>query len=161
MRSSDFHIMNRDKLDHLLVRLCQLVIENQKQDPETYGMVAAGVLDPNNEMVAACNYLDEKSGKRVHAERAAIDAYINKHGDIPQGSIILTTLSPCSEPMDERYGESCTDLINKSGVHKVYAGYEDPTQDDSEAYNNKQFHVGITRNPKIQELCRAFAATFL
>jgi hypothetical protein len=43
------------------------------------------------------------------------------------------------------------------GVHKVYAGYKDPTQD----FNDKRYHIEITRNAKIQALCKAFADTFL
>lgn len=157
MKSTDFHITKQNKLDRLMVQLCKLIVDHQKRDPELYGMVAAGVLDPENRMVAACNYLDSESGKRRHAERAAIDAYTEKYGQIPEGSIILTTLSPCSEHMDERYGESCTDLINQSGVHKVYAGYEDPTQHPED----KLFHTQITRNKQIQSLCKDFADTFL
>ena len=54
-----------------------------------------------------------------------------------------------SEPMNERYGEDCTDLINDTIVKKVYCGYEDPSQDDSETYQHKKFHVEITKNQKI------------
>jgi pyrimidine deaminase RibD-like protein len=160
MRAQDFHIMNHDKLDRLLVELCQEVVNGQKQDPEYYGMVAAGVLDPNNNFVKTCN-IPQDEDHRIHAERAAIDKYIKQHGNIPEGSIILTTCSPCSDAMDERYGSSCTDYINSSGVHKVYCGYMDPTQGHSEEFKHKQFSLQATRNKKIQELCQEFAATFL
>jgi Zn-dependent peptidase ImmA (M78 family) len=63
--------------------------------------------------------------------------------------------------MRERYGDDCTDLIEQIGVHKVYCGYEDPTQDDSSNYMHKTFHVMCTRNDKIKELCKSFADTFL
>jgi pyrimidine deaminase RibD-like protein len=160
MRAKDFHIMNHDKLDGLLVELCQEVVDGQKQDPEYYGMVAAGVLDPNNNFVKTCN-IPQDEDHRIHAERAAIDKYIKQHGDIPEGSIILTTCSPCSDAMDERYGSSCTDYINSLGVHKVYCGYMDPTQGHSDAFKHKQFSLQTTRNKKIQELCKEFAETFI
>jgi hypothetical protein len=60
--------------------------------------------------------------------------------------------------MPERVGESCTDLISSSPVHKVYAGYRDPSQ---EARSGKTYHLQITRNKKIQALCQAFANTWL
>jgi len=156
MKLSDFQISNHGKLDSLLVRLCELVIEGQRRDPDYYGMVAAAVLDPDNRCVAAINYL-VGDGKRVHGERAAIDAYHKRFGAVPAGSIILTTCSPCTEPMDERVGINCSDLVDEVGVHKVYAGYRDPGQN----FGDKQYHIEITQNPKIHELCERFAATFL
>ena len=155
MRASDFEIRNYDKLDSILVELCELVVAGQQRDPEHYGMVAAAVLDPENNCVASTSYNED--GKWVHAERAAIDAYHRRGGRIPAGSIIITTCSPCSEKMDDRYSESCTDLINDTGVDLVYAGYEDPTQHESQA----KFKVEVSNNPKIHELCHVFASTFM
>ena len=156
MRASDFEIRNHDKLDTILVRLCEMVVQGQKRDSAEYGMVAAAVLDPENNCVSALNYALE-DGTYVHAERAAIDAYHSRGGRIPAGSIIITTCSPCSEKMDDRYSESCTDLINDTGVALVYAGYEDPTQHESQA----KFKVEVSNNPKIHELCHVFASTFM
>jgi pyrimidine deaminase RibD-like protein len=155
MRVSDFEIRNHDKLDSILVRLCELVIDGQRKK-KNLGMVAAAVLDPDNNCVVGINY-PLKNGHRVHAERAAIDSYYARFGQIPKGSIIITTCSPCCQPMDEREGINCSDLIDEVGVHKVYAGYQDPTQET----DGKRYHIEITRNPKIQALCRAFADTFL
>jgi len=97
--------------------------------------------------------------KDVHGERAAIDAYEHRFGNIPQGSIIITTCSPCTEPMPERVGSSCQDMISASPVHKVYAGYRDPSQQTSSG--NKTYHLQITKNKKIQALCKTFADTWL
>jgi pyrimidine deaminase RibD-like protein len=160
VKPSDFKIINHEKLDAILLQLCEMIIQGQKADPEYYGMVAASVLDNNNNIVNAVNYMKDKD-HRVHAERAAIDKYNKLYGPVPQGSIILTTLSPCSDYLDERYGESCTDLIDDIGVHKVYCGYSDPTQNHSDAYMRKKFHVETTKNKRIQELCKKFADTFL
>jgi pyrimidine deaminase RibD-like protein len=159
MRISDFKIHNTQKLDRILAKLCEMIIDGQKRDPDYYGMVAACVLDTQDEAVCAVNY--QKSDHRVHAEKAAVEKYMNQYGDIPAGSIIITTLSPCSEMMRERYGDDCTDLIEQIGVHKVYCGYEDPTQDDSSNYMHKTFHVMCTKNEKLKELCKSFADTFL
>jgi hypothetical protein len=50
-------------------------------------------------------------------------------------------------------------MISASPVHKVYAGYRDPSQQTSSG--NKTYHLQITRNKKIQALCQAFADTWL
>ena len=157
MKISDFQIRNHDKLDSILVRLCELVIAGQQRDPAEYGMVAAAVLDPDNNCVAALNYRNNQGD--VHGERAAIDAYHKRFGEIPEGSIILTTCSPCTEPMPDRVGASCKDLISSTLVHKVYAGYRDPSQQTTAG--NKTYHLEITHNKKIQELCKRFADTWL
>ena len=157
MKISDFQISKHHKLDSLLVLLCELVIEGQRRDPELYGVCASGVLDPDNNFVTALNYRERN--KDMHSERAAIDAYHERFGKIPAGSIILTTCSPCSEPMPDRVGGSCEDLISSTDVHKVYAGYRDPSQQTWAS--DKTYHLQITRNKKIQELCKAFADTFL
>ena len=156
MRASDFQITDHDKLDAILVRLCEMVVQGQYKKKLNLGVVAAAVLDPDNNCVVGINY-PTKDGLRVHGERAAIDSYVARFGAIPTGSIIITTCSPCTQPMAERSGINCSDLVDQVGVHKVYAGYKDPTQD----FDSKQYHIEITRNEKIQALCKAFAATFL
>ena len=155
MRASDFEIRNHDKLDLILTELCSLVVQGQQKDQDL-GMVAAAVLDPDNNCVVGINY-PTKDGHRVHGERAAIDNYHARFGPIPKGSIIITTCSPCTQDMAEREGVNCSDLIDEVGVHKVYAGYQDPTQEPG----RKKYHLEISRNPKIQALCKAFADTFL
>jgi len=155
MQLSDFQISNHDKLDAILVRLCEMVIQGQSKKGNL-GMVAAAVLDPDNNCVVGINY-PTRDGRRVHGERAAIDSYNARFGDIPPGSIIITTCSPCSHDMSEREGVNCSDLIDDVGVHKVYAGYQDPTQE----FGDKKYHIEITGNPKIHELCERFAETFL
>jgi pyrimidine deaminase RibD-like protein len=155
-KDEDYEIHNRPKLDRILLELCRHVIKGQQHDPVKYGMVAACVLDPENRIVFGVNEA-AKDNTRRHAERVAIDNYSEQYGDIPEGSIILTTLSPCSDDMDERYGESCTDLINNSNVRKVYCGYIDPSQKDDHA----EYTLEETVNRDIQTLCKKFADTFL
>lgn len=163
MLSSDYEIKNLAKLDKILVKLCAMVIDHKSEDSDHYGMVAAAVLDPANNIVARVNY-KHTDGTRVHAERAAIDDYMKKYGAIPEGSIIITTLSPCNEHSDitakGRHGHSCTSLINKSAAHKVYCGYMDPSQGDDD-HDERIFTLQETNNRHIRELCKKFADTFL
>ena len=127
--ASDYELHDREKLDQVLKKCCRMVIRGQQRNPEKYGQVAACVIDPENRQIFGIN-LPGPRGTRRHAERVAIDRYRRDIGEVPQGSIIVTTCSPCNSPMDERAGESCKDLLNSVGIHKVYAGYEDPTQHD-------------------------------
>ena len=87
--------------------------------------------------------------EQLLAERAAIDAC----GEVDPDCMIVTTLSPCNRPMDERHGESCEDLIAEYGIKHVYCGYKDPSQ--------KQDTSVETENIKLKELCKKFADTFL
>lgn len=73
------------------------------------------------------------------------------------GCICITTCSPCSEHMPSRYLESCTDLINKSNIKKVYAGYMDPTQHEEQ----RKFNIIETSNTKIRNHCKKIASAFL
>jgi pyrimidine deaminase RibD-like protein len=164
LESDDYEIHNHEKLDEILVKLCEMIIEGQQEDSEHFGMVAAGVLDPDNNLAASVNYPHE-DGTRVHAERAAIEEYESHYGQpVPEGSIIITTLSPCNENGTEmakgRYKESCTKLVNESTVHKVYCGYQDPSQGNDQ-HDERTFTLEETRNPAIRSLCEKFANTFL
>lgn len=153
---SDYEIKNYKKLDNILVKLCEMVVAGKRLDPETFGDVAACVLDPENRIVYGTNF-PAPDGSRYHAERVAIMMYESRYGEIPAGSIIVTTCSPCSEHMNERYGESCTDLINSTNVRKVYCGFQDPTQDEEQ----RHFNIMETGNAKIRDLCKTFAESFL
>jgi pyrimidine deaminase RibD-like protein len=86
-----------------------------------------------------------------------MESYEREYGEIPNGSIILTTLSPCNGPMNDRYGSSCTDLINESNIRKVYSGCLDPSQHNE----HNEFNEEVTSNIHIQKLCKKFADTFL
>jgi pyrimidine deaminase RibD-like protein len=156
MRAADFQITDHDKLDEILVRLCEMVVEGQYKRKLNLGVVASAVLDPDNNCVVGINY-PTQDGRRVHAERAAIDSYTARFGPVPPGSTIITTLNPCSRDMVEREGSSCTDLVKQHGIHKVYCGCIDSEQ----VTDDQAFDLEMTNNLKIQALCKAFANTFL
>jgi pyrimidine deaminase RibD-like protein len=138
----------REELDRILAKCCELVLNGQEQDADFYGMVGACVVCPDGQLIYGVNYQAE-DGTRVHAERAALE----RCADVSPDCIVVTTLSPCNRPMDERSGESCEDLIAKYGIKHVYCGYKDPTQDQDDSIESK--------NPKLQKLCKQLADTFL
>lgn len=155
--NSDFEIQDIENLDQILSKLVSMIERGQSSNPNYFGLVAACVLDPNRKIVARLNCPD-KNGRRIHAERAAMTAYYNLYGEIPQGSTIITTLSPCSDAMEDRAGDSCTDLINQSPIHKVYCGYIDPTQTKN---NTRQFTLQETNSIELREKCKNIADKFL
>ena len=149
-------ISQHKKLDRVLIRLCELLAA--AEHPK-FGMVAAAVIDPDNRIVAALNRRLSQD-KNLHAEPAAMQAYEKRYGAIPDGSIIVTTLSPCAEPMAERQGQACVERINQSNVHKVYCGYMDHTQHEG-LTELREFTLEETANPDIRRLCKKYADTFL
>jgi pyrimidine deaminase RibD-like protein len=159
MRLTEFQTVDITKLDDCLAKLCSMIKKGQQDRPDYYGMVAAGILTPKGRWIAKLNY--PKGKLRVHAERAAIEEYQQYHGDVPKGSIMVTTLSPCNEKDDEtaehRVGVSCTDLINQQGFDRVYSGYRDPTQDDEHG----EYREVFTKNKQLRTMCKQFADTFL
>lgn len=138
----------REELDTILARCCEAVLAGQTADSEFYGMVGACVICPDGSLVYGVNYR-APDGTRVHAERAALERCTN----VDPECIIVTTLSPCNQPMDERSGESCEDLIAGYGIEHVYCGYKDPTQDQDSSIE--------TQNQKLLQLCKQLADTFL
>ena len=147
---------SRDKLDAVLAELCGLVIDGQRDNPDFFGMVAAAVIDSKGRLVTGVNYL--YGNGRVHAERAAVDRYEEEYGELPKSSIVVTTLSPCSQDTgDNRHGDSCTAFLNSKHIKIAYCGYQDPTQEKG----NNNFIVIVTDNSKIKELCKRLADTFL
>lgn len=147
-------------LDRILKKLCKLIIKAQNKDAEKYGMVAACFIDDEGQETYAVNY-KRISGRRIHAEHAALEKYQSKHGKVPSGGVIVTTLSPCSTPMSDRAGADCTEILNKFNIDYVYCGYSDPTQDNSAQYAGRAFEINETSDEKLRAICKRFADTFL
>lgn len=143
-------LKSQQELDLILARCCELVLNGQESDPDHWGMVAACVVLPDGGKIYGVNHVDSE-GNRIHAERAALNACETVNSDC----MIVTTLSPCNRPMADRVGESCSDLIAyyDIGLANVYCGYKDPTQAED--------GVEETNNPKLRELCKQLADTFL
>jgi pyrimidine deaminase RibD-like protein len=145
------------KLDSVLEKCIEMIHRGQETNPEKYGRVAACLIDNKNNHTYAIN-LPGPDGTRRHAERVAIDTHLERHGRIGSDAIMVTTLSPCVRHMDERAGESCTDLLSDYGIEKCYAGWQDPTQQPETDY---PFNLQITNNTDIFNTCQDIAASFL
>ena len=152
---TDYEIRNYHKLDKLLKGLCDLVEKGQHANKD-YGMVAAGVLSLKYPYMTGLNR-PGSNGKRIHAEHAVLEDFLKKYGEIPEGTVLLTTLSPCTKHLDERDGPSCSSLVERYGIKKVYCGYMDPTQVD----DDRDYNLLETSNKEIHDKCKEFADTFL
>ena len=143
-------LKSQEDLDRILARCCELVLNGQDSDSRHYGLVGACVVLPNGGEVYGVSHHDSE-GNWVHAERAALNACET----VDKDCMIVTTLSPCNRPMADRVGESCADMIAGYGIglENVYCGYKDPTQDPGPCEE--------TNNPKLRELCKRLADTFL
>lgn len=161
LRLKDFEIHSTGKLDHILANCCKIVLDKHAEDPDYWGMVGACVLGTGGKFAYGVNHITD-GDLRDHAEVAALKNYIRKYGGGSlDGAIVITTLSPCSTDIDQPGGINCTEYLEGHGIKKVYCGWTDPTQDETENYKHKRFHIQETRNAKLQELCRQMAATFL
>lgn len=142
-------ITSNDRLDRVLVKLCDMIIDC---DGSPHSMVGAAVVDPDGRTVLKLGTpVSQDPELWCHAERTAIDAYHEQYGELPEGCVIVTTLSPCSDKrMELRYDESCTDLLEQLGIQRVHCGYMDPSQDNSD----HEFRLSVTSNSKLQELCK-------
>ena len=155
--SESQEITKLGKLDSVLEKCIEMIHRGHESDPEKYGRVAACLIDNKNNHTYAIN-MPGPDGTRRHAERMAIDKHLESHGRIGPNAIMITTLSPCVDHMDERYGESCTDLLSDYGIEKCYAGWQDPTQHPAVDY---PFNLQITDNADIFNTCKDIAASFL
>jgi pyrimidine deaminase RibD-like protein len=145
------------KLDSVLEKCIEMIRRGYETDPDKYGRVAACLIDNHNNHTYAIN-MPGPNHTRRHAEHMAIAKHLKRHGRIGPNAIMVTTLSPCMNHMDERYGESCTDLLVQHGIEKCYAGWEDPTQQPAEDY---PFNLQVTNNADIFNTCKDIAASFL
>jgi pyrimidine deaminase RibD-like protein/peptidoglycan hydrolase-like protein with peptidoglycan-binding domain len=145
------------KLDSVLEKCIEMIRRGYETDPDKYGRVAACLIDNKNNHTYGIN-LPGPDGTRLHAERVAIDNHLKRHGRIGPNAIMVTTLSPCVHDMDERHGESCTDLLTDYGIEKCYAGWQDPTQHPVTDY---PFNLQVTDDTDIFNSCIDIAASFL
>jgi len=142
--------------DRILVKLCELVLKSQKPGTR-HGFVGAAVVAPDGRWVGSTS-IKNSQGKWEHAERAALSKFKGKYGAVPEGCTIVTTLSPCTDPMEDRQGISCTELIDSTTVRAVYCGYRDPSQSHQE---HEDFDLRFTQNHAIEDMCKSLSDMFL
>jgi pyrimidine deaminase RibD-like protein len=137
-------------LDSKLLHLLELIKKHQHEDPHKFGKVAAVLIDGAEKESSGVSSRT-KEGKMHHAERNAIASHLKRFGSIGPNAVMVTTLSPCCHNLKDRAGASCTDLLKKYGIKRVWAGYQDPAQHPHDEY---PFMMEVTNNPDIFRACK-------
>ena len=137
-------------LDSKLLHLLELIKKHKHEDPHKFGSVAAVLID-GAEKESSSVTSRTTDGRMHHAERNAIASHLKRFGSIGPDAIMVTTLSPCCHDLKDRAGASCTDLLKKYGIKRVWAGYQDPAQHPHEEY---PFVMEVTNNPDIFRACK-------
>ena len=139
-----------------------MVVESLKEGPPAPWMVAAGIKTKEYPFFARTGHMSDSG--HVHAEHVVLKEFTAKYGEVPEGSIMLVTLSPCNRHDDktahQRVGESCSELIAEHGIEKVYCGLIDPSQAHG-SHDHRHYTLIETENASIRALCEQFANTFL
>lgn len=147
--------MNTQKLE---MHLRNLLYYLQRSDKKGKGVVAAGVIDVRKSTYAV-SFDDFEAGKSIHAERVALNKHLEKYGRVGKNAWVVTTLSPCWHPDENREGESCTSLLLGEGeveqsVKNVYTGYIDPWQLTREEYEQQGLNVRETNSEVLRKSCK-------
>lgn len=132
------------------------VLMHLREPVEGKGPVAAAVVDGDTVEYAVA--LNEDRDDIVHAERHALETYLEEHGEPGEDAFVVSTLSPCALPDAKRKGCSCVDLLlgeNEYDVEitDVYTGYMDPLQLDEEQYEERGLDVRTTDDSDLAASC--------
>lgn len=100
------------------------VAEADKSEGTETAFCVGAVLVKDGEVLET-GYSRELPGN-THAEQCALEKYFAKHNvtDVPEGTVIYTTMEPCSERLSGNL--PCVDRILKSNIKTVFVGVLEP-----------------------------------
>lgn len=100
------------------------VREADKSEGTETAFCVGAVLVKNGEVLET-GYSRELPGN-THAEQCALEKYYAKNGvsDVPEGTVIYTTMEPCSERLSGNL--PCVDRILNSNIKTVFVGVLEP-----------------------------------
>jgi pyrimidine deaminase RibD-like protein len=142
-------------LDKILVLLVELIVKKvEKKGFDTDGLVGAAVV--SKDYPVFISFSQQLRDKTVHAERNAINKFKSRHNltQLPAGTLVVSTLSPCSEHIHNRLNYDCSSFLHRENVKRVYCGCRDETQDDSNDFT-------YTPNKSLERICKKIASTFI
>lgn len=107
-------------------KFMELALEEAKKCEGTEVAFSVGALLVNDGEVLSTGYSRELPGN-THAEQCALEKYYAKHNtkDVPPGTVIYTTMEPCSERLSGNL--PCTDRILGTSIKTVFVGVLEPT----------------------------------
>ena len=136
-----------------ILRKCVEIAEELHKEHNSFGLVAASLVDGNNPPIYAASKITI-SGKWKHAERCVIEEYISLYKVIPNNAILVTTLAPCFVSMGDRIGSSCDDLIQKHQIKTVYVGCIDYTQHKEDESHKYSYLLKETKDEELKSRCK-------
>lgn len=106
-------------------KFMELAIEEAKNCADTTTAFSVGAVLVKDNQVLSTGYSRELLGN-THAEQCALEKYFKKTGetDVPPGTVIYTTMEPCSERLSGNL--PCTDRILKTNIKTVFVGVMEP-----------------------------------
>jgi tRNA pseudouridine synthase 8/2,5-diamino-6-(5-phospho-D-ribitylamino)-pyrimidin-4(3H)-one deaminase len=103
----------------------QMALEQAKKCGPTETAFSVGAVLVKDGKVLETGYSRELPGN-THAEQCALEKYFTKHGvrDVPVGTVIYTTMEPCSERLSGNL--PCVDRILGTTIKTVFVGVVEP-----------------------------------
>lgn len=103
----------------------ELAIEQARKCGETQTAFSVGAVLELDGEVLETGYSRELPGN-THAEQSALEKYFEKTGqrDVPEGTVIYTTMEPCSERLSGNI--PCVDRILGTRIKTVFVGVLEP-----------------------------------
>lgn len=107
-------------------RYMELALEEARKCDGTEAAFSVGALLVKDGDILSTGYSRELPGN-THAEQCALEKYYaaNNVRDVPEGTIIYTTMEPCSERLSGNL--PCVDRILGSNIKTVFVGVLEPT----------------------------------
>ena len=104
----------------------ELALEEAKKCDGTESAFSVGALLVKDGKVLATGYSRELPGN-THAEQCALEKYYTENNtrNVPEGTIIYTTMEPCSERLSGNL--PCVDRILETNIKTVFVGVLEPT----------------------------------
>jgi pyrimidine deaminase RibD-like protein len=121
---------NRD----LMVLAVKLADQCKPDDPKRTPRLGVVIADPKGEIIGMAHRgrgtkADDEKGTKGDDDHAELMAYHNVADKARlAGATVYTTLEPCTHHVRTQEGNSCTEILCRAQVNKVFVGILDPNQ---------------------------------
>lgn len=103
--------------------MMELALEQAKKCPFVDSAFRVGAVLAKDGRVLETGYTRELPGN-THAEQCAIEKYVSRAGPLPEGTILYTTMEPCSLRLSGNL--PCVDRILQTPIKTVLVGVQEP-----------------------------------
>lgn len=103
----------------------EMAMDEARKCGGTETAFSVGAVLVKDDQVLSTGYSRELPGN-THAEQCALEKYFSANNvqDVPEGTVIYTTMEPCSERLSGNL--PCTDRILKTSIKAVFVGVVEP-----------------------------------